>query len=314
MSYIVTRPQWLALKSIAGTRRTVAATAAHIPHQTRSCLLRQRWIEYTSDGGPNAYYRVTPAGRRMLKLATKHYTPPRKRKEKRRSLLSLEDLKRGIPRYRDPDLEGYIGSLGMLHLDVPRYISENSPDQAKNAAGRAAGASRGDEAPVLPGSTTCGRKAETPGYLPCRRPPHTEGPCSHELSAKAAIEMLKQGGAASDEVWVEFALNSPEFRDLAIDRETGARIYRNALAACRQIEAERRAEVKAREFGAAKYGPPNYSGPGVPPLGSPQWLEHASTEYAAHKLETNRPHPTVHHELVPGWNAAIKFFRNGGKL
>ncbi len=30
----------------------------------------------------------------------------------------------------------------------------------------------------IPG--TCARKSETPGYFPCRRPPHTEGPCSHE--------------------------------------------------------------------------------------------------------------------------------------
>jgi hypothetical protein len=30
-------------------------------------------------------------------------------------------------------------------------------------------------------STVCGKESLTPGYKPCKRPPHADGPCAHEL-------------------------------------------------------------------------------------------------------------------------------------
>jgi hypothetical protein len=57
--------------------------------------------------------------------------------------------------------------------------------------------------------SVCGREALTPGYAPCSRPPHKDGPCAHELTEDAEFERLRKSVYDGDtdvlDVWNLYA-------------------------------------------------------------------------------------------------------------
>lgn len=209
MSYIVTRPQWRALRTIAGARRTVASTARHINHQTLNALLNRKWIKYVTRDGSDTFYRLTAKGRAMLRQAAAHYRgngPPGGGifGPKPKKLKAAPNLGPGLVKQVDKGFETVVNTPVIKADKVLRPLRlepfNNDERVVLRAGSRTAaiaryrsrtGASLQEGERAADEAKECGRKSETPGYLPCRRPPHDDGPCAHEPNVKTALEILK---------------------------------------------------------------------------------------------------------------------------
>lgn len=126
---MITKPQWRALKSIRGSRRTIASTARHVAKNTLASLDGHGWI-YQSEFETNdvnhpgeRYYSLTSDGHSALRRGNKLYqrkdTAPRgPRMPRPRKIKAAPNLGPGLCAAVDNGFDNLVGRHPVRGLDA----------------------------------------------------------------------------------------------------------------------------------------------------------------------------------------------------